>query len=258
MPAMCSDTTYGLTSSWPCSLRCIGVIAMTATIVTCEITIAVSASRAPAGRSDDADRRCGDAVGAVVRAARSPPDDHQRVGPQPDGGVERGADERDGAEQPRPGVPLEPEPRLPGGLGRLDQQRPEHGPERRREHDPAHRPAALVGLGEIGGGVAGEEVGGLPVAEHEQPDEEDRQRRALDADDGDDRRRPRRARSRAAALAGGHWRCIRRDSTCDMNAVPVVTVAVAMPAHGVSSPRMSCTTNAPTVTAEASAAAPTT
>ena len=36
----------------------------------------------------------------------------------------------------------------------------------------------------------------------------------------------------------------------------MVAVAVAMPPHGVVSPRMSCTTYAPTVTAEARAAAP--
>ena len=48
---------------------------------------------------------------------------------------------------------------------------------------------------------------------------------------------------------------INRANTCDMNAVPVVTVAVAMPPHGVDCPRMRCTTNAPTVTADDRAAA---
>ena len=52
-------------------------------------------------------------------------------------------------------------------------------------------------------------------------------------------------------------RHISRDSSWAITAVPVVTVAVAMPPHGVSSPRMSWTTKAPTVTAAPRAAAPT-
>ena len=47
-----------------------------------------------------------------------------------------------------------------------------------------------------------------------------------------------------------------RESTCAMTAVPIVTVAVAIPPHGVVSPKISCTTYAPTVTADANAAAP--
>lgn len=54
------------------------------------------------------------------------------------------------------------------------------------------------------------------------------------------------------------WR-MRPDSHWDMNAVPIVVVAVARPAHDVLDPSMSCRTNAPTVIADAvERAAPTT
>ena len=50
-------------------------------------------------------------------------------------------------------------------------------------------------------------------------------------------------------------RAIRRDKTWAMNAVPMVTVAVAIPPHGVDCPRIRCTTKAPTVTDDDNAAA---
>ena len=111
--------------------------------------------------------------------------DDERIGSQPDRRVQRSGDEEHRREQPRPGVAVEPEPVLRGVFGGADHQRPEHGAERRGEHDAAHRPAAFVGLGEVGRRVAGEEVGGLPVPEHEQADEEQRQRLRLDTDRGD-------------------------------------------------------------------------
>ncbi|CAB4771804.1 unannotated protein [freshwater metagenome] len=45
MPATCSDTTNWLSDSCPCNFMCTGVIAITATMVTCEMTIEASASR---------------------------------------------------------------------------------------------------------------------------------------------------------------------------------------------------------------------
>ena len=110
----------------------------------------------------------------------------ERVGSQPDRCVQRGTDEEDRGEQPRPGVPVESEPLLGGVFGGADHQRAEHGTERRREHDPAHRPASLVGLGEVGRRVAGKKVRRLAVPEHEQPNDEQSQRLDLDTDSGDD------------------------------------------------------------------------
>ena len=49
----------------------------------------------------------------------------------------------------------------------------------------AHRPTALLRLGEVGRGVAGEQVGGLPAAEQEQPDDEHDEQAALGPDRGD-------------------------------------------------------------------------
>ena len=49
----------------------------------------------------------------------------------------------------------------------------------------AHRPTAMVGVGEIGGGVAGEQVRRLAAAEQEQPDDEHGEPAALGAEGGD-------------------------------------------------------------------------
>ena len=48
-----------------------------------------------------------------------------------------------------------------------------------------HRPATMVGFGEIGGGVASEQVGSLSAAVEEQAAEEHRQLTMLRPDGGD-------------------------------------------------------------------------
>ena len=135
----------------------------------------------PRCRADDvqgvADRRC--LLPAVATDAAG---QHEGVGPEADRDVDHGEDEEHRGEQPGPRVLAEAEPRLAGVLGGPDQQRTEDRAEGRREHDPAHRPAAVVGFGEVGGGVAGQQVRRLPAAEQEQPEQEHGQLLALGAD----------------------------------------------------------------------------
>ena len=120
--------------------------------------------------------------GLLPAAATDAAGQHEGVGPEADRDVDHGEDEEHRGEQPRPGVLAEPEPRLAGVLGGPDQQRTEDRAEGRHEDDPAHRPAAVAGLGEVGGGVAGQQVRRLPAAEQEQPEQEHGQLLALGAD----------------------------------------------------------------------------
>ena len=124
-------------------------------------------------------------------------------------------------------------------LGGGDEQWPEHRPERRGEHHLAHRSTAVGRLGEIGGGIAGEEVRRLAAAEQEQPDDEHREHPSLGTEGGDHPANGGNRSSRAATQVSSRGAASRRESVWAITAVPVVTVAVAMPPHGVSSPRMS-------------------
>ena len=95
---------------------CTGVIVITATIAPCDTAIDASARRA---RGAAAITPSVWRIGGRRRAdAGRQPGDRQRVGSQAHGDVDHRGEEAEPAEQPRPGVPTEPEPHLAGTLRR--------------------------------------------------------------------------------------------------------------------------------------------